>query len=167
MRVRFMVGTVGMMLTLLTPVSVGGADEMTAILDGQRISVARAAELSCHDLDYPVITCFSSSKEMLEAVSVLTTERSDGGTEALATGYVIVWADATFAGASRTLSINYPYLGDIGWNDRISSFRSYGASGRFREHSPGSGFIYSYSSSAYVTYVGDVYNDKFSAFVID
>ena len=152
---------------LIVPVATVRADEMTAILDDQRILLSRAAELSCHDFEYPVIRCFESSKDMLLAIDDVREAGSEAEVQALATGYVVVWADANFGGASRSLSRNYAFLNDIGWNDRISSLRSYGATGRFHEHSPNGGFVYGYSSSAYVTYVGNAYNDKFSAFEIN
>jgi len=158
MRFKPLVVAVLATAALVVPVATARADTLTATLDDQPISLSQAAESSCHDFEYPLIRCFRSTEDLLVAIDA---------TQGLATGYVIVWADATFDGASMSLSRNYAYLNDIGWNDRISSFRSYGASGRFLEHSPGSGFIYTYAGSAYVTYVGNTYNDKFSAFEIN
>ena len=69
--------------------------------------------------------------------------------------------------AQVTLSTDQPWLSSIGWNDRISSFKSFGATGRFRENSPGSGFIYNFSSGAQISFLSGTYNDKFSAFDIN
>jgi hypothetical protein len=86
---------------------------------------------------------------------------------AATTGYVEIFQDITYAGSAAILSNNVPWLSSIGWNDKISSFKSFGATGRFDENSPNGGFAYFYSSTAQVPNVGPAYNDKFSAFLIN
>ena len=66
-----------------------------------------------------------------------------------------------------TLSTDQPWLSSIGWNDRISSFKSFGATGRFLENSPGSGLVYTFGSGAQISFLSASYNDKFSAFDIN
>ena len=77
--------------------------------------------------------------------------------------YVIVFEHGQYAGASMSLSQDYSYLGTIGWNDKISSFKSFGASGKFWENAPSGGFAYFFGSTTWVAYVGDQFNDRFSA----
>jgi len=138
------------------------AGGVRAVLDGKPITLKEAADLSCHDFDYPVLTCFRSSAEMEQAAAARVA--ADGAVfAAAATGYVVVFENGGYGGTSRTISQSYSYLGDIGFNDKISSFKSYGATGRFYEHAPPGGLIYSFSSSTWVSYVGDTYNDKFSS----
>jgi hypothetical protein len=137
-----------------------GTAGVRAMLDGEPITLKEATGLSCHDFDYPVLTCFTDSKQMEQVAAVRF-----AALEALAaaSGYIVVFENGTYGGASRTISRSYAYLGDIGFNDKISSFKSYGATGRFTEHAPPGGLVYFFSSSTWVSYVGDSYNDKFSA----
>jgi hypothetical protein len=136
-----------------------------ATLEGEVISTEVAAGLHCHDVDHPAIRCFRTADAM--AADARRAAQREGSLAALATGYVIVYEHSAYGGASRTLSTDYPNLGSIGWNDRISSFKSIGATGSFREHAPPDGFVYSFGGSSQVTYVGSAYNDRFSAFLID
>lgn len=154
-------------LLVFAPASVRAA-EPSIDLDGTPISVEEAAALSCHDLLVDRVTCFRTSAEMEAAVHDLVRRATMKGLAVAATGYVVVYEDAWYGGSSRTLSVDYANLASIGWNDRISSFKSFGATGHFREHAnPPSGFTYSYGSSSQVSYVGSSYNDKFSYFHID
>lgn len=152
--------------TLLLPATANA--EVPAIeYDGDVISVARAAELSCNALDPANVQCFATTSEMEASVAAFFA-RDDALTAAvLTTGYVVVYEDDGYNGASRTLSADVYDLGSIGWNDRISSFKSFGATGNFRENSPPSGFTYNYGTSTAVTSVGSTYNDKFSYFNIN
>jgi hypothetical protein len=135
-------------------------------LDGRPITTERAARLSCHDLVPATVRCFKTSREMEADARRVLREASLASSSVLATGYVIVYEDVGFGGASRTLAADYPDLGAIGWNDRISSFKSIGASGYFREHTPPAGFYYYFSGSSQPSSVSS-YNDRFSGFQID
>ncbi|MCU0483555.1 MAG: beta/gamma crystallin family protein [Chloroflexi bacterium] len=82
----------------------------------------------------------------------------------LAAAYVQVFVNRDYGGASAYLSANYPNLGTIGWNDRISSYKVLiSGSGEFREHANYVGAIDEFCCTQWVTYVGDYYNDKFSS----
>ncbi len=143
-----------------------GASGIRATLDSRPITMEQAAMLSCHDFDYPVMTCFETASELQAAARlrarVSTTSRG-ATSQAAAAGYIVVFEHGAYAGAAQALSTNYSYLGNIGWNDKISSLKSYGASGQFYEHAPGSGLVYYFGTTSQITYVGDTYNDKFSA----
>lgn len=143
--------------------SAGG--QIRAVLDGRPVTLAEASSLSCHDFDYPVLTCFRTSAE-LESAAAARVRAGSGSAAPLSaavTGYVIVYVDGAYGGSARALSQDYAYLGDIGWNDVISSLKSYGATGHFWQNSPSGGFIYYFYPTTQVSYVGDFYNDKFSA----
>jgi hypothetical protein len=155
------------LLGAVSPQPASAAGPVRAVMHGRPISLARARSLSCHDFDYPVLTCFATAGEMQAAAATRARSaptRLRAGTAAVATtGYVVVYVDGAYAGSARALSQDYSYLGTIGWNDVISSLKSYGASGHFWENSPSGGFIYYFYATTQVSYVGDFYNDKFSA----
>jgi hypothetical protein len=136
----------------------------SATLDGEPISLSAAADYSCHDLEAPIIRCFRDPAEMVKSADKLL---AGSASKVLSSGYVIAYENSLYGGASRLMSISYDNLGSIGWNDRISSFKSFGASGAFREHAPPAGFAYSFGTSTQVSYVGDAFNDKFSSLQLD
>ena len=166
-------GWLGMLVILVLGAAapaLAGGDKLRATLDGKPISLDVAATLSCSDVDYPILTCYRTSGELEVAMAAATSDDltlSTGLAATTSTGYVIVFEHGQYAGASMALSQNYTYLGTIGWNDKISSFKSYGASGKFWENAPSGGFIYYFGPTTWVAYVGDVYNDRFSAFYLN
>jgi hypothetical protein len=158
----------------VAPQGASARGPVRAVLDGRLISLEKARSLSCHDFDLPILTCFRTAGEMEAAAAArassgvparpgTATGMTAGPTLAATTVYVVVYVDGGYAGNARALSQDDSYLGDIGWNDVISSLRSYGASGHFWENAPSGGFIYYFYPTTQVTYVGDYYNDKFSA----
>lgn len=148
--------------------AVNAVERVSATLDGTEITLARAGDLSCHDFDYPVIRCFQTPAAMnVDVARRLQKLAASGGGLAVAVGYVIIYEHATYSGATMALSADQPWLSSIGWNDRISSFKSIGATGRFRENSPASGFAYNFGPTTQVPTLSDTYNDKFSAFDIN
>jgi hypothetical protein len=142
-----------------------GATGVRAVLDGTPITLKEAASLSCHDFDYPVLTCFENSAQMEKVAAERFAARD--AMAAASSGYIVVFEHGAYLSPSRTISQSYSYLGDIGFNDKISSFKSYGATGRFTEHAPPGGLVYSFSGSTWVSYVGDTYNDKFSSVTLN
>ena len=114
-----------------------------------------------------MLTCFRTPAELEAAAADRAASVAQGGTAAplaaATTGHVIVYVDGMFGGSARALSQENSYLGTIGWNDVISSFKSYGATGHFWEDAPTGGFIYNFYSTSQASYVGEYYNDKFSS----
>jgi hypothetical protein len=154
-----------LLTAVLTP-GVGASPNAT--LDGRPIAIERAADLDCHDFEYPVIRCFDSVASLESDVAVQVARLNAGALFAVATtGYVVVYEHAAYAGSTKVLSSDVPWLSSIGWNDKISSFKSFGATGAFNEHSPSGGFIYSYGPTSRVASLSGTYNDKFSSFFID
>jgi hypothetical protein len=164
------VGAAVVAMLALAPGTGTAGDGIRAVLDGQPISLEQASRLSCHDFDYPVLTCFATSKAMMAAAAELAragTSSSARETSLATSGYIVVFENGAYSGAARAIFGDYAYLGDIGWNDRISSLKSYGATGHFSEHAPAGGLLYFVSPTLRSSYVGDLYNDKFSAVYLD
>jgi hypothetical protein len=154
------------------PIQAGPPDpDLSATLDGVPIPLEAVGALACHDLQYPVIRCFSSVDDLM---AVLGAPGTGGvgvtaGVSALAGGgYVIAFDQFQYGGSNpKVLSSDQSWLFLIGWNDVTSSFKSYGATGRWWEHSPSGGLRYSYGPSTQVPALSSTFNNKFSAFVID
>jgi hypothetical protein len=139
-----------------------------ATLDGRTIATEDVGDLACHDFEYPIIRCFDSVQSLEASVAGELVRRSPGTAAAATLGYVIVYEHAQYGGSNpKVLSTDVPWLSDIGWNDKISSFKSFGASGQFYENSPSGGFAYYYWPTTQVPSLSGTYNDKFSAFYIN
>lgn len=171
MKLRWSHAIVG--ATILLTVWVGNgavAGGLSATLNGTPISLERAATLSCHDFDYPVLRCFTTASAMEVDAARRAGElraRAAGADSLTSVGYVTAFEHALYAGAAVGLSTNQPWLGSLGWNDRISSFKSFGATGNFQENSPGGGFVFSFAATTTVPSLNGTYNDKFSSFFIN
>ena len=153
-------------LLTLSASAATAASGPNADLGGRPLRLDEVGEFYCHDFAFPAIHCFRSEEELDRAVA-------DWGAGPLAKGasntlagitYVHVWVDAGYYGNSAYLSQDYRSLGDIGWNDKISSLVVMNLqSGAFYEHNDFVGFVYHFCCGSAVTYVGDYYNDKFSS----
>lgn len=156
---------VALMTAVMTPAV---AARPIATLDGRAIAIERTSDLNCHDFEYPVIRCFDSVASLeSDFAAQVARQNSRAFFAAESIGYVVAYEHATYQGATKILTSDVPWLSDSGWNDRISSFKSFGATGAFHEHSPSGGFIYSYGPSARVPSLSGTYNDKFSSFYIN
>jgi hypothetical protein len=140
-----------------------------ASLNGRAIPLEQVSDLPCHDFQFPLIRCFDSVASLDADVTTEVT-RGDLSPElaVAASGYVVVYEHAWYGGANpKVLSSDVAWLSDIGWNDKISSFKSFGASGVFYENSPSGGFGYYFGPTTRVPTLNSAYNDKFSSFYID
>lgn len=151
-----------LMLSSLVPIaSANDAKQITADLDGRPIAARDVSKYYCHDFDFPRIHCYLTGQGLNAALGApqLSPMTAPPGT------WVTVYSDATYAGNWFYLSHNYDNLGDIGWNDVISSFRvQVGFSGVFTQNAWGSGWQYNWCCYQTVPYVGSAYNDQFSSF---
>ena len=142
----------------LAPATIAASptSKLTADLDGRPIALIDVAKYACQDIDYPHIHCYSTnSARDASAASLLASPSST---------YVIVWEDASYAGASLIISQDYTVLATLGWNDRISSFKAQNSqSGRFWTDWFYGGTAYYFCCNSQVGYVGDAYNDTFSS----
>jgi hypothetical protein len=154
------------MLLAVMGASQASAGDLSATLDGKRIRLDRVASLQCHDFDYPIIRCFSTAERIAADIDARLAARDAAGARLLLAGYVTVYQDNFYGTPSISLSTDQASLSALGWNDRISSFKSFGATGGFWEHSPSGGFFHAYAATTQAPSLGS-HNDAFSAFVIN
>ena len=105
-----------------TPTASAGDPLLVAELEGGPIAATSVGDHYCHDFDYPVIRCFWTEDALEQAVSSRLATTVGDTVTVLAVSYVRVFEFASYAGHSAYLSQDYAVLGDIGWNDRISSY---------------------------------------------
>lgn len=98
------------------------ASGLAADLEGTPIPLAEVSSYYCHDLDYPMIRCFSLATDVEASAAALQAARSRQTAAATGTQYTRLFDLAGFAGAYVILSANYADLGVIGWNDKTSSY---------------------------------------------
>jgi hypothetical protein len=165
MTITLLVASLFVLVT--APASAAQGPRLTADVEGRPIAPSASSGYFCHDFDYPRIHCFRSAAKLQAALG--TQAALDTGLlaapSAPAGTWVTVYSDATYAGFFFYLSHNYNNLGDIGWNDIISSFRvQVGFSGRFAQDAFSGGWQYFWYGYQNIPYVGSSYNDQFSSF---
>jgi hypothetical protein len=151
--------------------------EPVATYRGKIIPLEEVALHHCHDGAYPVIRCFDTEEERDEDASHLGVD----ATRAVAEGrggrtagpaadgllilyYVTFYQNASYGGASFTASQPQPDLQNFGWNDVISSFKSLNSQRpKWWEHIGYVAPAWRWSAGAWVSYVGDGANDRFSS----
>jgi hypothetical protein len=153
---------------LAVPARSTAAGSLSATLDGRSIEPTRVGDYHCHDLDYPIIRCFRKAADLDIAIGDVLGRDDEGAVTPDAAvavvGYVRVYVDQGFGGSSMLISHAYNRLGDIGWNDRVSSFKTLTSDGgTFWQHTFGAGWGYDFCCYGNVTYVGSAYNDQFSS----
>ena len=132
------------------------APEVRATLDGRPIPISEIAEHDCHDLDFPVIRCFTDASDRDVSLSVAG---SLGVAATAGVTYVTVWDGTSFTGASISLSQDYDTLVTIGWNDKISSFKGRNAeTGRFYVDWFHGGASYSFCCNQQIASLGSLNN---------
>jgi hypothetical protein len=160
----------------------GSGHPFEITFEGQPIPVGKMVGLHCDDVAYPVIHCFRTAAERDADAGIDTTSwtgsnaiaslsngpRSDSGLAPQATStqvYVVWYDDINYGGGSYATTINWSNLGDINWNDRISSYKqpNSGWARFYRDSNYGS--IYSESTyiGASISYVGNYDNDQYSS----
>jgi hypothetical protein len=113
---------------------------VTATYEGQPIDPLQASHYLCHTRDYPIVRCFASEAEVYRdlglAEPVATGDPdaiSESGAGPVLTdvspdwdggAYTIAYWDINYGGTWLMVYGAIPYLGVIGWNDNISSFKS-------------------------------------------
>ncbi len=148
-------------LTLVAmPVATGtvlAGEPIRAVLDGQRIPVDRISQYYCHDLERPIIRCFSSAAEL---------EASHAANRSLAAAviYVTVYDSPSFAGPFMQISSDYDVLALVGWNDRISSYKARNSeTGSFYTDWFHAGTADHFCCNESVPILGGGFNDAFSS----
>lgn len=170
---RILVLTFALQLALLVAVIPGvhattdlAEQHVVALLDDDReVPISDVLNYHCHDVSFPKLSCFTSATDRDQDLAATSFGGALTGVQSLGSGYVIAYVHASYAGSSVILSQDYSNLGNIGWNDVISSYKVYTTStGAFYQHAGYGGIVKYYCCLTNVTYVGDAYNDIFSAF---
>lgn len=141
--------------------------ELRADLDGRPIKLADVGKWFCHDFDHPQIHCYRSAARLEESVADHALAASADWATAAAYGprdYVTIYSDPSYFGSYAHLSANYDQLWQIGWNDRISSFKvRNNASGRFYSNWFGGGTYFSFCCNSAVPWMTSTYDNTFSS----
>jgi hypothetical protein len=141
-------------LLATAPAAAASGPLIQAELEGTPIPASDVGKYYCHDLAFPLITCFSRAAPL---------EASLADSQSAASIYVTVYSDASYTGAYAHLSEDYDGLWTIGWNDRVSSFVGRnGESGRFFTDWYEGGDRYDFCCDAEVPYL-DSFDDTFSS----
>jgi hypothetical protein len=142
-----------------------------AELDGRPLKLREVGKYYCHDFDFPKITCSRNAKVAQkgvdEAVSELATASFSTDIQASSmeegSHYATIYDGMTFSGSWFVVSQEYDALFWVGWNDRVSSFRSrYYGSGSFYTDWYGGGSGWRFCCNQYVSSLGG-YDNSFSS----
>lgn len=138
---------------------------LVADLEGTPIPATSAADYHCHDFDYPLIHCFSTSEALEASVSGWASGTDAADTASLlAVDYVRIYEFASHGGTSFIVSQDYSNLGTIGWNNRISSYRGLNLeTGSFYTDTVYAGTIDSFCCNESVTSLSSTYDNQFSS----
>jgi hypothetical protein len=144
-----------------------------AVLEGQPIRLVNVGRYHCHDFAFPLYTCFTTAgernRDVAEVLAARTLRRPGLGTINSPLGtqsvdYVLFYEHSAYAGASALVSIPVPDLSVLGWNNRISSFKSTnGGRPKWWDGTSYSGLNWQWGVSVWVSYVGDGANDRFTS----
>jgi hypothetical protein len=178
MKTRIPLGLV-LLLQIASATPAGASsEELYAMYDGELIALSKVASHHCHDGRYPEIRCFATEIERdRDAAAVArggqSTPTGDTAGEASletdlglasSTYYVVFYEHANYGGASYMTAVAHSDLRAIGWNDVISSFKSLNAQRpKWWEHINYGGSTWQWTAGAWVSYVGDAANDRFSS----
>ena len=94
---------------------------VTADLAGKPIPVGAIPTYNCHDLEFPRIHCFETTRDL--QLSMSATQRLMGTEGVTATNYAVIYDDVSLHGASLHISQDYDTLAVVAWNDRIRSYK--------------------------------------------
>ena len=105
---------------------------VTATLDGRPIDPATASQYYCLTRDYPVVHCFATQARVDRDLGIQEPAVAGSGAASKSgvtpnwsgLAYTIAYWDINYNGSTLTVYGAVPYLGVIGWNDNISSFKS-------------------------------------------
>ena len=146
-----------------------GPPGVYAELDGRPLRLREVSNYYCHDFDYPRITCSRNPQVAQESVDEAVAERDAESRSSMAmeeeagTVYVTIYDGMTFSGSWMSVSQDYDALFWVGWNDRISSFRSrYYGSGHFFTDWFGAGTARYFCCNQYVSSLGN-YDNTYSS----
>jgi hypothetical protein len=169
-----------MALLLVCPVGVQAGQparqsdgHLWATLEGKPLALVEVGGYNCHDFAYPRYTCFRTvaerDRDMDRVLGAGAFRRfgvrsTTGALGAQAVNYVLFFEHSDYAGYSMVVSNPVPDLSAFGWNNRISSFKSTnGGRPKWWDSTSYTGTWWQWSTSAWVPYVGDLGNDRFTS----
>lgn len=147
--------------TISPPVTDAATGMLRATFRGERIALREVRQHHCHKTRHAVIRCFATSAQRDQDL--------DGRRLSLVAGassvaYVTFFEHAYYGGSSLTVADEIPHLGTLGWNDAISSFKTLnGRRPKWWSDTYYGGLAWQWSAGAWVSYVGDGANDRFSS----
>jgi hypothetical protein len=139
--------------------SPAGSGERRAQLDGRTIALADVARFQCHDRDFPIIRCFNTAAERDRDMLAL-----GSSVELVSAIHYVTWYDGANFPEPPSFAAYWsePDLTIYGWNDKISSFRTYnGGHPRWWQDVGNKGSAWDWGTLS-KAYVGDAANDQFS-----
>jgi hypothetical protein len=145
---------------------------LSAVLEGREIPLIDVGRYYCHDFSLPVYRCFRTQlgRDLDMEVDALAVDQSNpsaGSVELAASSsvtYVLAFEYNDFTGLSLALSNPAPDLSALGWSNRISSFKSTnGGHPKWWDGTNYSGTAWQWGTSAWVAYVGDPSNNRFTS----
>jgi hypothetical protein len=155
------------MAAILSPLAAAPAEAdapLRVILNGHTISPTDASSLHCTDVFYPRIDCFSDAARRDDVVRRRRRLTATSSASLSSVVYVTFYADINFGGASFSTAGAISDLTAVGWNDRISSFKSLnGGRPAWWRDAGFAGTLWRWSAGTWVSYVGDGANDQFSS----
>ena len=158
---------------LLAPLAIGSQASPAATRNGAQIPLSEVSRHHCHDGAYPEIRCFDDEVSRdTDAVTVVEQGKAVGTVEKFlapvaraSSSYYVVWYEhSNYGGASYMTAFSHSDLTAIGWNDVISSFKSInGQRPKWYDGAGYSGDTWQWAAGAWVSYVGNNANDRFSS----
>jgi hypothetical protein len=128
---RLSIAAVAVVLVVAADPAGAYGTPLSADLEGTPITLRDVGRYHCHDLAYPRLHCFRTSERSEAAVRAIderrttrTRRRTSGSAATTAASYVRIFDGSGYAGSSAYLSQSYSTLGTIGWDNRVSSFKS-------------------------------------------
>lgn len=142
-----------------------------AFLHGRSIPLGDVHRYHCDDLHRGAIRCFTGAaardRDVARQEQLLrgpVVGGGGGGAAIASVAYVTFYVDQNYGGSSFTASNTYSNLGDIGWNDTITSFKSLnGGHPEWWVDINFSGTVWQWVAGAQVANVGSSANDRFSS----
>lgn len=149
------------LICISAPIKTLAAVSPVVDVDAIRGSVSEVPSLHCHDLDAPIIRCFRTEDALQVDVATRTLVSLDASASL---PYVEIYEHTYYGGASFVVAQDYPNLGSIGWNDRVSLFRGLNNYyGTFYQHASYLGSYWRFGPNQQVLDVGTAWNDQFSS----
>ncbi len=159
------------LLAATVPTSSESGSEAHAIYQTEVIPLSDVARHHCHDVQYPLIRCFDTAEERdndmqteAEGATSVSSSADDEVTQMTVLLYVTFWEHADYGGVSFTASQPIDHLGDYGWNDAITSFKSLnGQRPKWWEDAYYGLPAWQWAAGRWVRNVGSGANDTFSS----